>query len=297
MSALRGRCPNCRTFTAVAIGQLVDQGKVSLDDPLTKYLPTYPKPAGDQITIAMLLGHTAGTGDYLNDPGYLRVRDTFASLRELIGPRTEVDRDALERARAQIAKAQAYKHELGLIYAAVERTRSEMTVLGAEAQSNERTARASRELAAIVGSTEQATQSILQAATSVDNTLTVMLAGIAIIALVVGGIGVMNIMLVSVTERIREIGVRKAIGARPGLIRRQFLVEASVLGFAGGVLGVLLGIVGAVVVPAVSSSRVVVSAPAILLALLVAVGIGVAFGVYPATRAARLAPIDALRNE
>src|SRR4029078_11807438 len=74
-----------KVFTAVAIGQLVDQGKVSLDDPLTKYLPTYPKPAGDQITIAMLLGHTAVTGDYLNDPGYLRVRDTFASLRELIG--------------------------------------------------------------------------------------------------------------------------------------------------------------------------------------------------------------------
>ncbi|MFL5111162.1 MAG: protein phosphatase CheZ [Microvirga sp.] len=90
------------------------------------------------------------------------------SLRELIGPRTEVDRDALERARAQIAEAQAYKHELSLIYAAVERTRTEMTVLGAEAQSNERTARASRELAAIVGSTEQATQSILQAAEEID---------------------------------------------------------------------------------------------------------------------------------
>jgi chemotaxis protein CheZ len=90
------------------------------------------------------------------------------SLRELIGPRTEVDRDALEHARAQIAEAQAYKHELGLIYAAVERTRTEMTVLGAEAQSNERTARASRELAAIVGSTEQATQLILQAAEEID---------------------------------------------------------------------------------------------------------------------------------
>src|SRR5436190_23764297 len=96
--------------------------------------------------------------------GALRHREFMAemqSLRELIGPRTEVDRDALERARAQIAEAQAYKHELGLIYAAVERTRTEMTVLGAEAQSNERTARASRELAAIVGSTEQATQAIL----------------------------------------------------------------------------------------------------------------------------------------
>ena len=140
-------------------------------------------------------------------------------------------------------------------------------------------------------------QSILAAANSVDNTLTVMLAGIAVIALVVGGIGVMNIMLVSVSERIREIGVRKAIGARPGSIRRQFLVEASILGLAGGVLGVGLGVLGAVVVPAVSDARMILSVPAILLALVVAVGIGVAFGVYPATRAARLAPIDALRNE
>jgi CubicO group peptidase (beta-lactamase class C family) len=73
-----------KLFTAVAVGQLIDQGKVSLDDPLTKYLPTYPKPIGDQITVAMLLGHTAGTGDYLNDPGYARVRDTFASLSELL---------------------------------------------------------------------------------------------------------------------------------------------------------------------------------------------------------------------
>src|SRR5258708_19951440 len=97
--------------------------------------------------------------------GALRHREFMTemqSLRELIGPRTEVDRDALERARAQIAEAQAYKHELGLIYAAVERTRTEMTVLGAEAQSNERTARATRELAAIVGSTEHPTHSILQ---------------------------------------------------------------------------------------------------------------------------------------
>jgi putative ABC transport system permease protein len=140
-------------------------------------------------------------------------------------------------------------------------------------------------------------QSILQAATSVDDTLTVMLGGIAVIALLVGGIGVMNIMLVSVTERIREIGLRKAIGARPRLIRRQFLVEASVLGLAGGVLGVALGLLGAVLVPEFSDARVIVSVPAALAAIAVAVGIGVAFGVYPASRAARLAPIDALRSE
>jgi CubicO group peptidase (beta-lactamase class C family) len=73
-----------QVFTAVGIGQLVDQGKVSLDDPLTKYLPTYPKPVGDQITIAMLLDHTAGTGNFQNDPGYLAVRDGFGSVSELL---------------------------------------------------------------------------------------------------------------------------------------------------------------------------------------------------------------------
>jgi putative ABC transport system permease protein len=140
-------------------------------------------------------------------------------------------------------------------------------------------------------------ESILSAATAVDDTLTVMLAGIAVIALLVGGIGVMNIMLVSVTERIREIGLRKALGARPRLIRRQFLVEASVLGLAGGILGVALGIVGAAVLPVFTDSRVIVSIPAALAAIVMAIGIGVAFGVYPASRAARLAPIDALRSE
>jgi putative ABC transport system permease protein len=140
-------------------------------------------------------------------------------------------------------------------------------------------------------------QSILSAASSVDNTLTVMLAGIAIVSLLVGGIGVMNIMLVSVTERIREIGLRKAIGARPRLIRRQFLVEASLLGFAGGVLGVVVGALSAAVIPHLSDTRIVLSLAPALGAIVMAIGIAVVFGVYPATRAARLAPIDALRNE
>ncbi len=140
-------------------------------------------------------------------------------------------------------------------------------------------------------------ESILSAATSVDRTMTVMLGGIAVISLLVGGIGVMNIMLVSVTERIREIGLRKALGARPGLIRRQFLVEASILGFAGGVLGVLVGLLGAVILPRVADARVLLWPTSALAAIAVAVGIGVIFGVYPASRAARLTPIDALRSE
>jgi putative ABC transport system permease protein len=140
-------------------------------------------------------------------------------------------------------------------------------------------------------------ESIISAATEVDRTMTVMLAGIAVISLLVGGIGVMNIMLVSVTERIREIGLRKALGARPKLIRRQFLVEASVLGLAGGILGVACGVLVAQILPHFSDTRFVLSLVPALLAIAMAVGIGVLFGVYPATRAARLAPIDALRNE
>ena len=107
----------------------------------------------------------------------------------------------------------------------------------------------------------------------------------------------MNIMLVSVTERIHEIGLRKALGGRPRLIRRQFLVEASILGAAGGVLGVALGIVGAVLLPRFTGSPVVLSLPVALAAIAMAMAIGVGFGVYPASRAARLAPIDALRND
>ena len=140
-------------------------------------------------------------------------------------------------------------------------------------------------------------ESILIAASSVDRTLTVMLSGIAVISLLVGGIGVMNIMLVSVTERVREIGLRKALGAKPRLIRRQFLVEASLLGFAGGLLGVTLGVIGALTLPTLADVRVLLSVPVSLLAIAMAIGIGVLFGVYPASRAARLTPIDALRSD
>jgi putative ABC transport system permease protein len=138
---------------------------------------------------------------------------------------------------------------------------------------------------------------LVSTATAVYRTLTVLLTGIAGLSLLVGGIGVMNIMLVSVTERTREIGLRKALGAPPWAIRRQFLVEASVLGLTGGVLGAGLGIVGAHLLPGLLDTSIVVSGVAVGGSVLVALAIGLVFGVYPATRAARLAPIDALRSE
>ena len=140
-------------------------------------------------------------------------------------------------------------------------------------------------------------QSLLSTATSVSRTLTVLLTGIAALSLLVGGIGVMNIMLVSVTERTREIGLRKALGAPPQAIRRQFLVEAMVLGLSGGLLGAAVGIIAARLLPGLLSTPLVVSPLAVGGSIAIAVLIGILFGVYPATRAARLAPIDALRSE
>jgi putative ABC transport system permease protein len=139
--------------------------------------------------------------------------------------------------------------------------------------------------------------SLVTTAASVSKTLTVLLAGVAAISLLVGGIGVMNIMLVSVTERIREIGLRKALGARPALIRRQFLIEASLLGLTGGLIGAAVGVAGAKILPSLISNPVALSMPAIFGSITVALAIGLVFGVYPASRAAQLAPIDALRSE
>jgi putative ABC transport system permease protein len=139
--------------------------------------------------------------------------------------------------------------------------------------------------------------SLVETANSTNKTLTVLLTGVAAISLLVGGVGVMNIMLVSVTERIREIGLRKALGATPSVIGRQFLVEASMLGLAGGVAGVLIGVVGSWALPALIDQPVTLSLLATLAALATSLVLGVGFGVYPASRAARLTPIDALRSE
>jgi putative ABC transport system permease protein len=138
---------------------------------------------------------------------------------------------------------------------------------------------------------------LVSTATSVYKTLTILLTGIAALSLLVGGIGVMNIMLVSVSERTKEIGLRKALGAPPWAIRRQFLVEAAILGLSGGLLGAVLGIAAALILPLIIGSSVVISPVAAVGSIGIALAIGLIFGVYPATRAARLAPIDALRTE
>jgi len=137
--------------------------------------------------------------------------------------------------------------------------------------------------------------SILSTVDAVTGALTLLLAGIAGISLLVGGIGVMNIMLVSVTERVAEIGLRKALGARRGDILRQFLVEAGALSACGGVLGVGLGLLTTIMLGSFTPLPAIFSPGAALGGVVIASGIGVGFGVFPAIRAARLAPIDALR--
>ena len=121
--------------------------------------------------------------------------------------------------------------------------------------------------------------------------------GVAAISLIVGGIVIMNIMLVSVTERTKEIGVRKALGARRRDIMTQFLVESTTLSLSGGIIGILLGGGLALLVGAVSPLPAAVSMPAVVLGLVMSTGVGVFFGSYPAVRAARLDPIEALRYE
>ncbi|MDA8373952.1 MAG: FtsX-like permease family protein, partial [Actinomycetota bacterium] len=142
-----------------------------------------------------------------------------------------------------------------------------------------------------------AEQSIVSVATSVTTTLTYLLGSVAAVSLLVGGVGVMNIMLVSVTERRREIGLRKALGATRRAIQVQFLAEATVLGLAGGLCGVGLGELGALILPRIVGYPVSIPATATAAALVLAAVISIGFGVYPAARAARLSPIDALRSE
>jgi putative ABC transport system permease protein len=142
-------------------------------------------------------------------------------------------------------------------------------------------------------------QDVLNSASQTTGVLTLMLGAIAGISLIVGGIGIMNIMLVTVTERTREIGIRKAIGARRRDILLQFLIESMFLAGLGGILGILIGFGLARLLPLAVSSlpTPIVSMPSVLLAFGISVGIGLFFGLYPANRAARLRPIEALRYE
>ena len=140
-------------------------------------------------------------------------------------------------------------------------------------------------------------QEISEAMNATTETMTALLAGVAIISLIVGGIGIMNIMLVSVTERTREIGIRMAVGARGRDILLQFLIEAVTLSSIGGLVGIGLGIASAKMITMVKQWPTVVSADSIVIAFVFSAAVGIFFGFYPARKASRLDPIDALRYE
>ena len=132
---------------------------------------------------------------------------------------------------------------------------------------------------------------------SILSIITVFVSFVAAISLLVGGIGVMNIMLVSVTERTREIGIRKALGARTGSILLQFLAEAGIITLMGGVIGIVLGILGAMGVCSIAGVTASVDPAVVIIATLFSCGVGIFFGIYPAKKAAKLSPIEALRHE
>ena len=133
--------------------------------------------------------------------------------------------------------------------------------------------------------------------TTTTQSLTLLLGAIAGISLLVGGIGVMNIMLVSVMERRREIGIRKALGARERDIWGQFLIDSALLTFAGGIIGVIIGWGGSYLVNYMGWMTTVVTSDIVILAVAVSIGIGLFFGFYPAWQASKLDPIQALRSE
>ena len=138
---------------------------------------------------------------------------------------------------------------------------------------------------------------IAEAANETNSIMTWLLGSIAGVSLLVGGIGIMNIMLVSVTERTREIGIRMAIGARSSAVRTQFLIESIVLSLTGGIIGILLGIVASLVIPMLLGWPTLVSTAAIIGSVIFSAAVGIFFGYYPARKAASLDPIDALRYE
>jgi putative ABC transport system permease protein len=138
---------------------------------------------------------------------------------------------------------------------------------------------------------------LLESQQSVTNTMTSLLSIVAVVSLIVGGIGIMNIMLVSVTERTREIGIRKAIGATPRDILLQFLIESAIISLIGGLIGIGLGIGGAHLLATIGGWSTIVSSTSVIAAVVVSAAVGLFFGIYPASKAAGLHPIEALRYE
>lgn len=191
---------------------------------------------------------------------------------------------------------------------------NEVNLISVSALSSESTDAAVSEITSILRSrhnitsnedddfTTMSMKSMTEAASSITGVLTIFLGGVAAISLLVGGIGIMNIMLVSVIERTKEIGLRKAIGAKNSDILLQFMVESLIIGLVGGILGLALAWVLTTAIKNIAAASSfsltpVITLGSVLLAMAFSMGVGLVFGIYPASRAAKLEPVEALRTE
>jgi len=237
------------------------------------------KVADDIFGSTNIIGEKIKLGDY---------RYTIVGVIEEAGGQGSMSSDDKVFIPVTVAQRQFNQNHLGVIFA--QATSSEdvtpaiemvETIMSRRLESSEFTVLDQKE--------------ILSTVSSILNTLTIALGGIAAISLLVGGIGIMNIMLVSVTERTQEIGLRKALGAKPEVILTQFLLEATILSVGGGIVGILLGAGGALLIGNFMPTT--IAWWSIVLAFAVSAGVGIIFGVTPAKKASELSPIEALRHE
>jgi putative ABC transport system permease protein len=261
--------------TVAVIGSVAAEELFGDQDPLGETIRMQDIPF---VVIGVLeaKGETA-SGDDQDDSVIVPIT---TAMQRLIGKKTVIT--GLRRINVQAASPEIMP-EMQVQIGRLLRQRHGLEVSGEDEETEEFKVKSQLELA--------------QVATESTRTMTMLLAGIASVSLIVGGIGIMNIMLVSVTERTREIGIRMAVGAYPRDIRRQFLVEAITLSCLGGAIGILAGIAGANVAAQMQDWPAVITIESILIAFLFSAAVGVFFGFYPARKASHLDPIDALRYE